>query len=160
MTTTQPAEPKLLPCPLCGAKSGYTLADGSTYRWWSVQCAECGQELSECRSNGSTRLDDLKPARRQQADEAWNEAGAHAESLRRRIAELEESIRQLHILYGATIKQLESRTEAVRPSLLPEPTYTHADVRRLLDGIEKDAKRYGLELVCTLGGMGLRAAPK
>ena len=35
----------LVPCPLCGADKGYTLTDGSTYRWWVVSCAGCGHDL-------------------------------------------------------------------------------------------------------------------
>lgn len=72
----------LVRCPLCGADQGYHLADGETYRWWRVQCASCGGEVSECRSNRETRLDAAKPERWAPADEAWNDAGAHAQKLR------------------------------------------------------------------------------
>lgn len=75
-------EATLVACPLCGAGHGYTLADGGTFRWWSVRCKGCGQELSECRSDGSTRLGAPKPARWPAADDAWNVAGAHAQRLR------------------------------------------------------------------------------
>lgn len=44
------------------------------------------------------------------------------------------------------------------PTLLPEPTYTHKQVRAMLDDISKDARRFGLEVVDYLNGhIGLRA---
>lgn len=30
----------LVACPMCGAAEGYTLSDGSTYRWWHDYCAK------------------------------------------------------------------------------------------------------------------------
>jgi hypothetical protein len=79
---------KLTPCPLCGADKGYELQDGSTFRWWSVQCASCGQEVSECRSDGIAGFDDPKPHRHLSADGQWMEAGAYAQGLREEIAAL------------------------------------------------------------------------
>lgn len=79
---------KLHRCPLCGAGRGYHLADGETYRWWKVQCASCGADVGECRSNRETRLDAPKPGRWQPADEAWNDAGAHAQALRAALLSL------------------------------------------------------------------------
>lgn len=73
---------QLVRCPLCGSDKGYVLADGSTFRWRGVQCAGCGQEVSECRSDNDTSLNAPKPARDAAADDAWNEAGAYAERLR------------------------------------------------------------------------------
>ena len=80
--------PKLAPCPMCGGTKGYTLHDGSTYRWWVVQCADCGRDVSECRSNGSTNLHDPKPERWNAADESWNDAGAHAAALAAEVERL------------------------------------------------------------------------
>lgn len=84
----------LLPCPVCGRSDGYTLHDGSTYRWWMVRCVGCDAELGECRSNGSTRLDAPKPLRCKAADQVWQEAGKHAQSLRNEIKRLSEWIAQ------------------------------------------------------------------
>ena len=43
-------------------------------------------------------------------------------------------------------------------AITSERTYTSAEVRRLLDDIERDAKAYGLEMVVgCLGRVGLRA---
>lgn len=72
----------LVHCPLCGADKGYTLADGSSYRWLSVRCDACGQEVSEC-PNVGTPWNAPKPARNTAADAAWNEAGAYADRMRR-----------------------------------------------------------------------------
>ena len=77
---------QLVPCPLCGANKGYTLGEGSTYRWWRVSCADCGGDLGECRSDGRTHFGDTFPERWEGADEAWNEAGAYANRLRQALA--------------------------------------------------------------------------
>ena len=75
---------RLVRCPLCGADKGYTLDEGSTFRWWSVCCADCGQEVSEARAAlGPTPL--TPPARTAACDAEWNSAGAHAEKLRAAI---------------------------------------------------------------------------
>ena len=76
----------LVGCPFCGASNGYTLGDGSTFRWWIVLCADCGADVAECRSVSSTKLDAPKPARWPAADEEWNAAGAHAHMLRTALA--------------------------------------------------------------------------
>lgn len=72
----------LVACPLCGADKGYTLAEGSTFRWWSVSCAECGGDVGECRSDMRKHLGGVLPDRCDSADEAWNDAGAYAQRLR------------------------------------------------------------------------------
>ena len=69
---------KLVLCPLCGENKGYTLAEGSTYRWWSVQCAGCGQEVTEARADYPAET----TPRTTRADDGWNEAGAYAQGLR------------------------------------------------------------------------------
>jgi hypothetical protein len=77
----------LVRCPLCGANDGYTLDEGSTFRWWSVCCTDCGQEVSEARASlVPTPL--TPPARTALADAAWNAAGAYAERLRAALTEL------------------------------------------------------------------------
>lgn len=72
----------LVPCPLCGGRSGYRLAPGSTYRWWGVQCSDCGDQVTECSGDRRTQFDRPLPDRWSAADEAWNAAGQYAESLR------------------------------------------------------------------------------
>jgi len=72
----------LVACPLCGADAGYTLGDGSTYRWWTVACAACGGELGECSANRDLPVDAPKPIRWELADEHWMRCGAHAQRLR------------------------------------------------------------------------------
>jgi phage terminase large subunit GpA-like protein len=72
----------LVACPLCGAESGYKLSDGSTYRWWYVSCAACGDELGECSADRTHKHGANLPTRWQFADEHWNRVGAHAQRLR------------------------------------------------------------------------------
>ena len=74
--------PLLVHCPLCGAGNGYTLTDGSTYRWWIVSCAGCGHDLGECHADRTLKHGTDKPGRWKWADEHWNEVGAHAQGLR------------------------------------------------------------------------------
>ena len=74
--------PRLVACPLCGAERGYTLSDGSTYRWWFVSCAGCGNELGECHSDRTLKHGADKPGRWEWADEHWNQVGAYAQRLR------------------------------------------------------------------------------
>ena len=82
---------ELVPCPLCGGASGYTLKNGSTYRWHYAYCASCGEVVAECCA-GELRFEEEPPTTRTaEADTAWNEAGAYAEGLRverDRLAEL------------------------------------------------------------------------
>lgn len=72
----------LVACPLCGESKGYTLHEGTSYRWWRVCCGHCGADVDECRSDGGTSLGRPKPERWPAADHAWNEAGKHAHELR------------------------------------------------------------------------------
>jgi hypothetical protein len=71
----------LVACPFCGAAAGYTLADGSTYRWWTVTCAACGGELGECAADRTLPAGAPKPKRWRWADEHWNLCGAHHAAL-------------------------------------------------------------------------------
>ena len=77
----------LVPCPLCGADKGYNLDEGSTYRWWSVCCAECGQEVSEARAKYPAET----TPRVGTADHAWNEAGRHANQLRQALRQVAQA---------------------------------------------------------------------
>ena len=78
----------LVPCPLCGACAGYALSEGSTYRWWRMQCSACGGDLGECASDRRMSFGESLPARWKHADAAWNDAGKHAQDLRAEIARL------------------------------------------------------------------------
>ena len=75
---------------MCGEAKGYTLSEGSTYRWWDVSCAACGREIGECASDRRTHLGGILPDRWEAADEAWNDAAAHAESLRAALAQRQQ----------------------------------------------------------------------
>lgn len=75
-------EPHLVGCPFCGAHDGYKLAEGETYRWWTVHCKACGAIVTDCRSEVRAHFDATLPDSWPPADEAWNEAGKHAEALR------------------------------------------------------------------------------
>jgi hypothetical protein len=78
----------LVPCPLCGAESGYVLSDGNPC-WWSVQCAACGQETCEARATYPAETTPPTAA----ADLAWNAAGQHTNRLRMGIHHLEAGLR-------------------------------------------------------------------
>lgn len=82
----------LLPCPFCGAREGYKLRNGSTYRWWIVACAACGDEIGECRSRGN-RQAPADIGRDEVADEHWNRLAARAESLRAEGEEMKRTLR-------------------------------------------------------------------
>jgi hypothetical protein len=84
-------ENKLLPCPMCGNQDGYTLSDGSTYRWWNVNCKGCGRMIDECASDRRTSIGTPLPERCESADEAWNEAADYAGKLRQQLAEQKSS---------------------------------------------------------------------
>ena len=75
--TETPKFADLVACPLCGALDGYVLDEGSTFRWWSVCCAKCRQEVSEVRAY----CPDKKTPRTARADVAWNEAGQHSHDM-------------------------------------------------------------------------------
>lgn len=67
----------LLPCPMCGKSEGYTLRDGSTHRWWMVECAACGRPVDEARAMYPREMTPRTDA----ADIVWNEAARYAERL-------------------------------------------------------------------------------
>jgi hypothetical protein len=74
---------RLVACPLCGGDRGYTLRNGSTYRWWIVSCAACGECVGgECAADRRKAYDAPLPERWKYADEHWNDVGAYAERLR------------------------------------------------------------------------------
>ena len=113
----------LVPCALCGEDKGYILDAGSTYRWWSVKCAACGQEVAEARANNPAETT-LRTAR---ADDAWRNAGAHAAGLRGELQRLKESAdavlreAQFYVAcYGATPrceKAIETLAQVLRPNV-------------------------------------------
>ena len=84
--TSEVAE--LVACPICGALDGYVLAEGSTFRWWSVRCAKCGQEVSEARSAYPA----VEMPRTARADVAWNAAGQHSHELVLEIRKLRNAL--------------------------------------------------------------------
>lgn len=88
----------LVECPLCGGTDGYMLSKGDTYRWWLLFCAACGEQVTECAADRKAAVG-AYPERWPAADEAWNSAGAHAQSLRDEVA-----------------RHAQSRDEAARPS--------------------------------------------
>ena len=70
----------LVACPLCGAESGYRPDEGSTCRWWSLRCASCRQEVTECAAGKNLYF--TNETRWPHCDEAWNAAGAYADAWR------------------------------------------------------------------------------
>lgn len=94
-TPTQPGSKDglqngLVPCPSCGANTGYTLSKGSTFRWWDVACASCGHGAGDCRADVDLSIHAPIPdgLRTSNADAVWNEAGAHAEQLRAAVKQM------------------------------------------------------------------------
>jgi hypothetical protein len=75
----------LLPCPFCGNQQGYTLSEGSTYRWWNMTCKGCGRLVDECRSDRRHDAGRELPETWPDADESWNDAGEYAEKLRQQL---------------------------------------------------------------------------
>jgi hypothetical protein len=78
----------LTPCPLCGATMGYTLAEGSTYRWWRMSCKACGDDLGECAADRTHKSGADFPDRWPAANEHWNRVGAYASGLVAEVARL------------------------------------------------------------------------
>jgi hypothetical protein len=81
------------------------LTEGSTYRWWDVSCKHCGNEIGECASDRRTQAGTMLPLHWPGADAAWNEAAAHAQSLRTTIeqqaAEIERLRAAMHDYFDA-----------------------------------------------------------
>lgn len=78
----------LNPCPLCGSAEGYKLLEGSTFRWWQVVCAACGERVTECRSDPGVRWDRV-PSSHPNADAAWQGATKHYAAVLARVAALD-----------------------------------------------------------------------
>lgn len=91
-TSSESLPTPLVACPLCGHDGDYLLTEGSTYRWWLVQCKHCGGTVSECGSDRRAGLGTTLPDRWPLADEAWNQAGAHAQSLRLALAAIHHRV--------------------------------------------------------------------
>jgi hypothetical protein len=79
--------PPLVRCPLCGGRKGYSLYEGSTYRYWRLACKACGDEVGECPAQ-RIPYDTPRPARWGPADEHWNSVGAYADGLRQALVAL------------------------------------------------------------------------
>ena len=79
---------RLPPCPLCGGEKGYSLHEGATYRWWDVQCSNCGRVVDECASDRRTNLGSVLPERWKAADAVWSESAKYAEGMRAEITRL------------------------------------------------------------------------
>ena len=75
----------LNPCPLCGGRKGYLLDTGSTFRWYAVNCADCGETLTACRA--SLPYNQPRPPRSDLADEAWQEVTKHHAAVMRALQE-------------------------------------------------------------------------
>lgn len=122
----------LVACPLCGAADGYKLRDGTTYRWWWVDCAACGRSLDECASDRRTQLGTPLPGSWPDADQAWNEAGDYAHRLRTDAQALRGMLRdtQTAVCYASgglalgdmpgAIAELLHRTVYLRPNVRVE----------------------------------------
>ena len=91
---------QLKPCPLCGGTSGYVLHPGESHRWWSIDCAQCGRTIDDCRSDRRTNTDSQLPASWPAADEAWNEAAAYADKLLADRAALLEALKFVMSAHG------------------------------------------------------------
>ena len=120
----------LVACPLCGADSGYTLRDGSTYCWWILSCAQCGEEVGECRADRTHRAGAALPQRWHLADDHWTMVGAHAQQLRVTIEEQRLTIAALMVGTpddGTTpvirrIAALEADRDMLRATFFDEPS--------------------------------------
>lgn len=105
---------RLLPCPMCGAERGYTLAQGSTHRWLRVSCAACGRDIGECRADPTHPYSATLPLRWRLADDEWNDAAAHAQALRVEVATLRfelgraERMRQAGYTRRPTLREMPS----------------------------------------------------
>ena len=96
--------PALAPCPLCGKSAGYSLDEGSTFRWWSVDCRNCGSTLNECRSDQNSQFGVTPPERWPAADEVWKRAGAYAEGLRLELESTRQQLRQIAAMAAGDAK--------------------------------------------------------
>jgi hypothetical protein len=74
---------------MCGSGDGYRLHEGSTYRWWNMQCIACCRIVDECQSDRRTQLGFALPKVWPSAHHAWNEAAKHAQELRAALQEVD-----------------------------------------------------------------------
>ena len=99
----------LNPCPLCGGAEGYKPLEGSTFRWWQVVCAACGERVTECRSDPGVRWDRV-PSSHPHADAAWQEATKHHAIVRTTARLLAEQVNTL----SARVAALEAERDALQ----------------------------------------------
>lgn len=97
----------LSPCALCGEENGFSLEEGSTYRWYKLCCASCGQAVDEI----IILADPIA---------AWNKSGAHAEGLRSEIARLNAMVAEMHDTQSAladTYEPMRQRLQQIAADL-------------------------------------------
>lgn len=116
----------LVPCPLCGGDKGYKLDEGSTHRWWSVKCADCGQEVAEARAEYPAET----TPRTKRADEMWNEAGKHAQGLRDQIARQASELADLRMKLDTAYAVVIDLGGEVREPEIEEQRRLRADAGR------------------------------
>jgi hypothetical protein len=114
----------LVPCPLCGENKGYKLHEGCTYKWVSVQCGACGQEVAESRASYPINIGiDMV-----NAHIAWNAAGAHANGLRVKIAALKAIADVVRQQVAAECAKICEKMEAPHYSLSADIVYMGATI--------------------------------
>ena len=108
----------LVPCPLCGADTGYSLLIGMHYRWRTIACFSCGAEIGETHTTYPVDHESLA----QSADDAWNSAGAHAQGLREENARLRAALNAMLTQFGMDEDEWSKPTfNQARAALAKEP---------------------------------------
>jgi len=153
MNNTNMSDKELLPCPLCGKNKGYSLSEGSTYRWWNMTCNGCGRIVDECSSDRRMTTGTPLPERCRNADEAWNDAGEYAESLRQQLAqqpsvdvlvdaERYRWLRERYVMANFDIYNAEKFEDGVSGIIfeMPEGITYSADINAVIDEAMTEAK--------------------
>lgn len=123
---------RLPPCPLCGGEKGYSLHEGATYRWWDVQCSNCGRVVDECASDRRTNLGSVLPERWKAADAVWSESAKYAEGMRAEITRLRAEAEELRSVMIAAAEEIQAHW----PAHCDAEGYGPANLmRRLEEGI-------------------------
>lgn len=129
--------PPLVPCPFCGNRDGYTLAEGATYRWWRVQCSACGAGVAECRSDRRTHLGTALPAVWPSAHEAWNAAGAYAAQA---VAEYQQDAERWRCLLKHASLGFEGGPGWRAVIRVPMTDSDHSTITEIVDAARGEAK--------------------
>lgn len=112
---------ELNPCPLCGARDGYTMT--ATGNRVGLCCQACGDLLADCKG----RVEDGRTAR---TDQAWNQAGEYAAGLMAQRDALRSDV-QIERLRTAEARSM-TRAETDRATeLVRECEAMRSDVDRL-----------------------------